>query len=309
MRLTTSELKTFQRCRRQWWLRYYRHLGLRAYKPTGPIAIGNRVHNALELYYANGIDPVTTVRDTLAADIEAMGADDELIIHINDVMKDGELCIAMVEGYMQWLEEEGVDSDLEVIEVEQALEVELRPGVTLLGKIDARVRRRSDGARLFLDHKTVQDFSAKRTLHLDPQMLHYHLLEFLKLMEDGKDAENTRTDGGLYNMIRKVKRTKASKPPFFERHEVRHNIESLRSYWIRVVALSEEMQRVEERLDAGEDPRAVVPPTPTKNCSWDCDFFAVCPMFDDGSDAESVIHFGYEEIDTLARYGENPEGI
>jgi RecB family exonuclease len=305
MKITSSEIKAFKRCRRAWWLRSYRHLGIKSPSTTGHFNVGNRVHHALELYYADGLDPIQTVRDELANDLEKL--DDEDIIGRKELLKDGDLCIAMVEGYVQWLEEEGVDADLEVVATEQPLEVELREGVTLLGKIDARVRRRSDGARLFLDHKTVQDFSAKRVLHLDEQMLHYHLLEYLTLLQEGRTEE--RTDGGLYNMLRKVKRTARSKPPFFERHEVRHNVESLRSYWVRVMAISHEMQRAVEALDAGQDPRSVVYPTPTKTCSWDCEFFAVCPMFDDGSDAESVIQFGYQQVDPLARYGENPEGI
>src|SRR5690606_37584810 len=110
---------------------------------------------------------------------------------------------AMVEGYLQWLAETGVDSGLRVVASETYLEAPLDvPGVEvevkLIGKIDVRVVREYDGARLFIDHKTTGSLTEPlKTIRLDPQMLHYHVLEWLS------DVEAARCDGALYNMLRK----------------------------------------------------------------------------------------------------------
>jgi hypothetical protein len=40
----------------------------------------------------------------------------------------------------------------------------------------------------------------------------------------------------------------------------------------------------------------------TKDCSWDCDFFNICGMFDDGSRVEDAIADLFEERDPMQRY-------
>lgn len=440
MKVTQSELKTYKRCKRQWWLSYYRRLGLRAVDVAGPSAVGTKVHNALERYYAYGEDPLVQVDFLVEQDVVAYPEMETAI------REDGSLCRIMLEGYLEWLAETGIDSDLEVLSTEETLEVffaEIHGQyVTLLGKLDMRVRRRSDNARLFLDHKTVPDLTTPtKTLHLDEQMFHYMLLERLSLAEkqakgtvyvpsaahlsgngpgtqstasmavpamreanpsdgymvgppqgrgsheqhasqsagdalrvpfqsaqqgedghvqSGASPENQRSseeagpinagvvggieveelrsaqeavglvhpgaarshrsehqpssdpfewvDGGLYNMLRKVKRTARAKPPFFAREEVRHNVHELRSYWKRVYGMVSDIITTKMVLDTGGDPLVACYPTPRKDCSWDCDFFAVCGMFDDGSDVEPLLADIFTEIDPHQRYADKPAG-
>jgi hypothetical protein len=128
-------------------------------------------------------------------------------------------------------------------------------------------------------------------------MLHYHILEWLNTPEG-----EARCEGALYNMLRKVKRTARAKPPFFERIEVRHNEHELDAYRRRLLGVARDVQRAGSELTAGEDPMSVVYPNPTRTCSWDCDFFVICPMFDDGSRVDDAIASLYEEADPLTRY-------
>ena len=148
-------------------------------------------------------------------------------------------------------------------------------------------------------HNTCQNFSdLSRGAYMDEQFLTYHMLESM-------DPTNQfRSDGGIYNMLRKVKRTQNARPPFYERLEVRHNKEMLRSFWLRIHGEITEIMRLKERLDAGADHRMVAYPTPNRNCSWDCDFVAVCPLFDDGSAAESMIDELYRVSDPDERYND-----
>ncbi len=292
-RLTNSEIKDFQRCRRKWYLRYVRGLQLRKEKQTGPMKLGNRVHHTLEVLYENGHDADAALSDMHAqydADVAEFPDEAEALD------KERDLALAMVEGYVQWLEETGADEDLEVLGVEAAREVDFLPGVTLLGKYDQRVRRISTGETSALDHKTVDDFSRVRLLPLDTQSLHYELIEYLDLLQRGVDAEQERTGGVIFNMLRKVKRTARAKPPFYMREDVRRNTDELRAYWQKVARVSVEILQAER---AGF---AAAYTTPTRDCGWDCTYLPICPMFDDGSDVEAVIGMIYEEKDPLDRY-------
>jgi hypothetical protein len=218
---------------------------------------------------------------------------------------------AMVEGYVQWLEETGVDADLRVTGSEQPMivnaEVEVDLGgrhgvdgreVQFIGLLDTRVRRVTDNVRLFVDHKTVGDLSGPvATLPQNEQMLHYHLLEWLS----SEHAED-RCDGALYNMIRRVKRSPRAKPPFYARVEVRHNKYELEAYRRRAFAAAGDIIAATERLDRGEHHLDVVYPTPSGDCTWKCDFSAICNMFDDGSRAEDMLTGLYTIGNPRARY-------
>jgi len=219
---------------------------------------------------------------------------------------------AMIEGYVQWVAETGVDSELEIIASEMYLEADVTQLVPfehdmklkLIGKLDVRARRKSDGVRLFIDHKTLGEFNALRqTVPMDEQMLHYHLLEWLTT-GDGED----RCDGALYNMLRKVKRTASAKPPFYDRVEVHHNKHELESFQRRVFGTVNDIIEVETQLNLGQDHLDVAYPRPTRDCRWKCDFFAVCPMFDDGSRAEAMLTRYYVKSDPLEYYTIVSEG-
>lgn len=296
--VTNSELRTFKRCPRKWYLAYYRGLKLRDESLVGPRAIGLRVHLALAAYYSQGHDPVDTLHATVADD-ERRLPDDPTVA--KQFQSEAELARIMIEGYLEWLRETGRDQGLKLVATEEIVEVPFPAveGVVLVGKLDQRIEREIDGARLFNDFKTVGSLLAK-TLHMDEQMLHYHLLELLDLKERGIEGQHTA--GGLYTMLRKVKRTPAAKPPFYDRVEVPHNIHELRNYYIRVLGEITDIIEKRKRLDAGEDHRLVAYANPTSDCSWDCDFFAVCPLFDDGSAAEAMLETVYREAHPQEHY-------
>ena len=43
-------------------------------------------------------------------------------------------------------------------------------------------------------------------------------------------------------------------------------------------------------------------PNPLGDCTWSCDYRAVCPRFNDGSRAEAMIETYYKAGDPLAYY-------
>lgn len=300
-RLTNSELKDFKRCRRKWWLKDVRGLLPKQEDPAGtPIALGNRVHKALE---AHGQGDPAGAEDRMWHEFNSGLEDDYAGFpeHYDAIKKDESLARAMLEGYLEWLEDTGANEDFEYAYPEETIEAPFMEiegvEVTLLGKLDLRVRLVSTGELMFLDYKTVQDFSRIGLLHLNEQPLHYQLIARLTADED------ERVSGGYFDMLRKVKRTGRAKPPFYERAPIRHNDAELESYWHRLRGEAADLIRAEKALEDGEDHRVVAYPNPTRDCSWDCPFLKVCPMFDDTTtDVEFVISEEYRVADYLSRY-------
>jgi transcriptional regulator with XRE-family HTH domain len=300
---SNSELRAFKRCRRKWWLGWYRGLRPASESPVGVRQIGNRLHRALQMHYLPGtLGSPTVMLDALEREImiDAGQLPAWTLPEVREQFtKEANLERIMLEGYLEWLTETGADSELDVISSETYIEAplhEFNDEIAIIGKIDTRVRRRIDGVRMFIDHKSVGDFKGPvAMLALDEQMLHYHLLESL-----AEDAE--RCDGALYNMLRRVKRTAAAKPPFYERVEVRHNAHELANYRRRVVGEITDILAVREDLDAGVSHQTVAYPNPTRDCTWDCPFLAICPMVDDGSRVDGMIEEHFVVTDPLSYY-------
>jgi PD-(D/E)XK nuclease superfamily len=294
--ISNSEVQTFLQCRRKWWLSYYRKLRPKP-KGKGPLALGTRVHAALAAYYnVPSTNPYEAYKTQLELDRQLVREEE-----MSDFEKEAELGQRMLDGYFEWVKEHGLDAGLSVVSTEEEISVPSAvPGFNLVGKLDVRVLRDIDGARLFIDHKTAASLTDPlKTLPMDPQMLHYHVLEMLKARQEGTDI---RCDGALYNILKKVKRTAAAKPPFYHREEVRHNVHELRSYYQRLTGIIKQISHVTQLLDASVTPLEAAYPSPRRECSWSCEHFAVCPLFDDGSYAEGLIEAAYEKVNPYDRY-------
>lgn len=303
--VSNSEVEKFKSCRRLWWLTHYLGLG-REQSKIGPLPLGTRVHLALEGLYRDGRDPVEVYQEHLEEDRILFNDSDESTN--DDAVKkfnsEGELGRIMVEGYMDWLEDTHADSLIEVIDTEKEVRYPLFDGkIILRGKVDMRVRDRNDGARLALDHKTAVSFNVyHNNAHMSEQLMTYTLLEKLQ------GVEFSPVEGGIYNLLKKVRRTAKATPPFYERIVVRFNDKTLESFWTRLHGTLRDMLRVREELDRGVDHRYVAYPSPTKDCSWKCPFFSACYMFDDGSSIEGWISNNAQKIDPYARYETEDEG-
>lgn len=313
--LSNSEIQTFKRCRRKWWLAWHRGLRARRERAVGPRAIGDRIHRALACHYVADGEQRLDARDALERFIKDDITDilkahedleDETRAQLaKELNRDADLERAMIEGYLQWIEETGEDANLIVLGAEMYEEAPLpsltgRGGVPvyIIAKMDARVRRVTDAAILFIDHKTVGDFTQKTlTLKMDEQMLWYDIIETLNAVPVGD-----RSAGALFNMLRRVKRTMKAKPPFYMRLEVRHNRYEIESFYVRLYGVIQEILRTEARLDAGGNHHQIAYPTPSPNCTWDCDYFTICPLFDDGSRVEAMIETYFTAGNPLAYY-------
>ena len=302
--LSNSEIQVFKDCRRKWWLNYYRRLQPKQKDYTGALALGSRIHEALDQYYSSDgeIGLLEAHADLVKSDMAKLVADYRDTF---DLEAEAELGRIMLEGYLQWMDEEGIDSNLEKISNEEIIAMPLFNGeVILQGKLDMRVRRKTDGVRMFRDFKTVggsfSDFANQA--QMNEQILTYMMLEHAQNTVPGE-----RSEGGIFTMLKKVKRTANAKPPFFEQIEVRHNVFTMRSFWQRIHGTIADLMGVKKALDQGADPNYVAYPRPTKDCKWKCQFYNVCPLIDDGSAAEAAIEQMYVVADPYGYYGKDEE--
>jgi hypothetical protein len=323
--ISNSEISTYTRCPRKWMLAFVKGLRPKVGRQTGAMQMGTRMHTALAGWYqpdgAPRVDPRDGLERVLLNDwqnVEAAAGDDELVLQsiAAEWKADADMMRAVIEGYVQWVEETGADEDLEVVQSEAPMVAPLPMGesetpVWITGRMDVRLRRRSDDVRLFMDHKTVGSItSASRGLAMNPQMKQYHLLEILAAQRerievgDGVHFEVERTDGALYNMLRRVKRTMNAKPPFYQRVEVRHNKADIASHLRKVTGVARAMIRTQALIEAGYDVTEVAWPVPNDSCFWSCDFVHVCPMMDDGSRWQQFLDENFEVGDPYDRYPE-----
>jgi RecB family exonuclease len=298
IKISNSEIQTFKDCRRKWWFQYYRRLKPKQKQYTGALALGSRVHEALDQYYSTG-KPLLEAYAGLVEDEKTI-----LLAEFRDVdtlEKEAELGRIMLDGYLEWVEEEGIDSELEMISTEEIISMPMFNGeIELQGKLDMRVRRKADGVRMFRDFKTVggslSDFA--QLAPMNEQIMTYMLLE------QHQNGEGERSEGGIFTLLKKVRRTTAARPPFYDQFEIRHNIFTMRSFWDRIHGTVADMMRVRTALEGGENPAYHVYPRPSRDCKWKCPFFNVCTLVDDGSAAEPAIEEMYDEGDPYAYYGD-----
>jgi hypothetical protein len=263
--------------------------------------MGNIYHEAIAHGYETGwaIDP-----EAVVAYLVFVLEDKHLGCEICEpkIKKIREYAEKMVTGYVEWLAEEGADQDLLLLSVEKEIEVPSAfQGHTLLGKIDARFMRESDGFRFFMDHKSVQNLTDRpKWAHLDTQFKFYAMLE--KTASVHEDDSDILMDGGVINMARRVKRSATAKPPFYSRFEVRHSDEELRNFWYSTHATIQDILEARRRIIENGGMTSHLYPSPSQDCTWKCEFFNACPMVDKGEDLEGYLEAAYITIDPLERY-------
>ncbi len=291
LRVSPSELAKFRRCRRSWYLTYHQRWGVAPEfsSATGVALMGTRIHTALEAHYGYGINAVDALNKVYELEMDRRPDRED------DLAGERDTAVIMVGGYLQWALENGIDEDYEVVATERTLEVPilLTNGEMAIvsGKLDQIVRRRSDGAILVRDWKTVASLHKADLLVLDEQMRIYSAL--LTIASDGM-----RVDGALYAMIQRSKQTARATGPFYEQVHISYNGHEHMSMLTRIRGALDDMERVTRQLNAGVDHRLVAYPNPmTDRCAWDCPFKNVCPLFDDGSRVDDAMRGNFRQQD------------
>lgn len=296
--ITNSELRTWQVCKRKWYLTW--GLGYApnpaTESPFGVMHLGSCVHLALEAYYGYGIDPLAALNWAYSDDIFLHPECEE------PLEKELALARVMVEGFVNWMAAEGLDAGLDILATEVPVEHRIEvsgQGVILKGKLDQLARRKSDGALLARDFKTVGGLTKAAQLRSSSQLKFYALIQALS-------APQTETGeivaGGEYLLLARTKRTDRATPPFYARVEVPLNKHELNSQYQMTMALVREILQAKKSLQAGDDHHEVVYPHFGDWCSWGCNFTVECSFMDDGSRWQDALAGNFVKRDKLAYY-------
>lgn len=313
--ISNSEITKWKQCRRQWALTYYWSFQPADQAPAGrPSIIGTRGHAALEAFYGYGVDPLRALEviygDALATDPEWHR---ELAI-------EHQLLANIISGYLEHLEDTGADRDLELVATESDIRLPVPgvPGALFRARLDQRLLRKSDRTVCFLDHKFPATFDKRNILAIDDQMPFYQMLLTM-------DSPSDVVSGGIFNMLRRVKRAVSAKPPFYHREQFTYTPQRIQSIQRRAVTSVKEIIRARKILDdamtsvQGMEPMQAAAymdevqqtwfmPTPSQACSWACAFSELCVMMDDGSAwGEVLANSGrFTHTEPYAYYHETP---
>lgn len=293
IKASNSELATFKDCRRKWYLSYYRGLQPDE-KSTGALALGTNVHTALATYYAPKGNKGLALGVLSSIYEEALENCSE--IEVAQLEKDKKMAKTIVEGYFEWIEETGADSNLEIIEPEAELHHDLEilgEVVRLMGKRDVIAVDTSTGIATLIDHKTCASFNDS-LLDINEQSRMYLLLQRLN--------GSTVVQNCIWNLLRKVLRTARAESPFYKREEIYVSEQDLRYFYERVVGTLRDIIGVRRALDEGQSHRSVCYPRPSNECAWKCSYRLVCPMIDADPHHEEFLQITYKEVDPYARY-------
>jgi hypothetical protein len=313
--ISNSELQTWMDCHRRWFFSFYREMGVKRSDEavTGALAFGTRIHICLERMYANGENPLEVYEELQSKIVFDILVHEQKTGYVDKILRrkaqsEREMAHAMLEGFIAWASENGIDEGLEVAGAEIVVEVASGiEGVRLRGKLDQRVWRKIDGARLYRDFKTAANLEdGPAMLPLDEQMLFYMMLERLDALTKLGEEASEPTIGGLYLMLKKNKHTAAAKPPFYAQVEVHHNARELESMRLRTHKRIKEILEARRELDTGGDIRYWAYPRPTRDCKWKCVFLPICPMVDDSTEETwgAMLMNLYEPRDPYERYQE-----
>lgn len=303
LRLTNSGMKEFMEDKRKWMLNSIFGFKKKGEAPVGPLALGSRVHSALEYLYLNG-DGLLGEYARLAEvdrDLFMESPDGYWTEKVDAFNSEVELGRIMLEGYQEWAEEEGLDADITVEAVEKSVSATIKDGrVLLMSKQDLTILDHMDDTRVIRDFKTAQNMSDyDKIAPIDTQLPFYQYVESLA-------DPSAELDGGQFVVLRKVKRSARSKPPFYQVWRTRANQHAMESMALKVDGLADEMLNTRDRILAGEDHRRIAPSNPTRDTSWKNQYYSLYPMMDDGSDYIRMLGDLFEQVNPLARYGEDP---
>lgn len=300
--ITTSERKAFKRCHQRWWWGYRDGL-----KPSGAVSsklwFGGGMHIVLAHWYGPGQKRRKDWPDVW----EDFCDNDDMSNLIRERNADGEkewvdarvLGRGMMDGYIDTY---GRDRQWDVVFTEEPMKIMI-PHPTIAGRtvgifqttFDGVVWDRDEDCFKLLEHKTAAAIQTSH-LDLDEQAGAMWALATTVLRDKGILSSKERIAGIEYNFLRKAlpptdrprnakglylnkngSISKQQPAPFFHREFVtRTRVENT----TQVRRIAEDMATM-RKYRAGKLPLSK---NPTRDCMWDCDFFALCKLHEQGAE-------------------------
>jgi len=275
--ITHSDIKDFLLCRRLWnWA--YREDFRVADRKDGALALGTRVHEALEEYYRFGTDPLAEHQRLFERDLETLEDDpDTKPWAIDQLYKDCIVGRNCVTAHQEWLADEGPDDPYDIVAVEETVEAPLLDGRVLLrGKVDVLFREKATGFLVVNDLKTDAGRPGTRE-QLERSWQHHCYLIALRIMHPELNVTSAH-----YTVIRKVSRMGSVKGPMVQRWRVPGTTKMAVNKLRQLERICTDMLDLMERVETGGTDSAY--PSPNHECPW-CDFRQPCEVTDESTEA------------------------
>jgi len=288
---STSEEVAYKTCKLAHHFQYV--LGYGPKVTNRKLSVGIQVHAGLEAHYKGEsiLAALTDHEQKRWAEIMSVGEPSPETRA--DFVKDSALSLAMVEGYIDWVEESGIDDGYETVEVEGHHYVEV-PGAPCVLPVKIDLLQKDSAGRLrVVDFKTAASFSTDTTkFQLAEQNGNYQLGVFA--------VYGKRPTGMAYRELRKIVPSARSKPPYFREVRIRLTAEEMRY---------RAQEYVETALDRFDPDRAAPVANPSACCgSWKNDWQAPCLKVHLGLTPEEALEASpaYQPAEPYARYQEEP---
>lgn len=295
--LSSSEEVLFKTCRLA---HHFKHdLGVSPIVTAQKLSVGIGIHAGIEPYYRGGgkADMEAAVRtwaEERWAEFVQAGLQEDNVTRMA-FSTDVDLVLAVVLGYPDWIESEGLDDGYETVSVEDKWYVEMPgAGCQMPVKLDLLQRHTSSGRLRIVDLKSRATFTSDISpYYISEQNANYQLAVLARYEERPMEM--------AYRELRKIIPSNRSKPPYYRE--------------ILVPLLQEELvYRAEEyaRVAADRfDPERLIYANPSGCCAtWKGgDFRVPCRLVHQGHTPEEAIELsgGYSRTDPYARYEDGDE--
>lgn len=296
-KVSHSKIKTARRCHRAYFYKYVAKLRKRT--KSRPLIVGSLVHECLESYFRDG-HYLPVIRKWKELEYNKMFKEEQ-VLHADIIP----LVKQLIRGYInQW-----DNRNLTMLWVEKSFELEISPGIILVGKIDGRARCHQ-GMEWLVEHKTCKKMPDETTRQFDTQAVLYNAV--LPLMNEkpvqGVLWDYVRTKlpakpellakGGLSTAkkidtlpevyLREIKRhgldpvgykdilehLELKRDSFYREIRLPFSNEFSNNIMQEFVITSNEMKRREDNYKVDEDMQAFTC-NPSRDCSW-CDYENLC---------------------------------
>jgi len=318
--IRVTERAAFKRCRRKWKYQSLMEL-VPVAEPRGALWLGTGVHYGLEQYYRDKTDPWVATQAWLDMKLPELHLEEmwpEERAKFNDTT---DLMASMLTGYVPFAQEH---DDFKVVGVEENLEVRVpATKVKLGGKIDVLTRRGPKSALWPMDHKTAAQYVDISVLEMDDQMTAYLWLVW--------QVHGEIPGGALYNELRK--KIPAQPEPLVNGGlSKKKNVDTTYKIYLQAIKNNhlnpvdyadileflknkpdgfyrrEAVARTKYELEhfaqnlipearAMSSKNTPLYPSPTRDCSWDCQYRDLCLCETTGGDLQSLIDSLYEHAE------------
>ncbi|AVD99692.1 exonuclease [Mycobacterium phage Cuke] len=328
--LRNSERVDFRRCPQRWHWRWNEHLVPIDFS-TGPLVFGTFGHLALAEWYIPGAErgrhPAETwdeitkdYMDAVRSDITGY-LDEETEMTWEDARALGHSLL------VDYVEEYGKDEQWEVLWVEH-------PGNQLIPHprnknkaivdyaftLDLIVRDHEHGGRIrYIDHKFMKVVQTNH-LWIDSQNGGYLAIGTHQLRKAGVIGPKESVRDLIYNFVRKAKRDERERNRFGEYLNKDGSV-SARQPTPRFVrypvtkTAAERNSQIDHignealHMKAFRDGKLSLHKNPTRDCTWDCSFFALCQVHESGGDVEETKKMLYRKEDPYQEYKDHSKSM